>query len=334
MFFDSADSLVPSDTNGTEDVYEYEPPGVGNCTGESMSFSAGSGGCVDLISSGISKEESAFVDASESGDDVFFLTSAQLSSTDTDRTPDVYDARVDGGFPQPQAPPACEGDACQSPVAPPNDPTPGSLTYRGPGNPGPLLTASKTSKKKPIKCARGKKLTHGKCVKSKEEDQEGEEDSDRRREAEDKIMRIAIRVQPFLLVLLTVMCVSVVGVSPVFAAEPWWQLSSGSRPANLKAGLATDEVQEVAVKSGSGTFTLTVTTGVGHATSTSGSNILANIVTTGGTLHLGDAVSLQVGTGDGGNVLPSNTSITAVGSEALMVSAATKEYLTGVLRAC
>jgi hypothetical protein len=129
-------------------------------------FSGRSGGCVDLISSGVAKEESVFLDASETGDDVFFLTSAQLAAADSDGVPDVYDARVDGGFPVPQPPPACEGDACQSPVAAPNDPTPGSLTYQGPGNPVPLLTPSKIAKKKAPKCAKGKKLSRGKCVKS------------------------------------------------------------------------------------------------------------------------------------------------------------------------
>ncbi len=167
LFFNSADALVPSDTNGTTDVYEYEPPGVGDCSNASLTFSALSGGCVDLISSGTAKEESAFLDASENGDDVFFLTPAQLSPQDSDSVLDVYDARVGGGFPVPPPPPACEGDACQSPVAAPNDPTPGSLTYRGPGNPGPLLTVRKTVKKKAVKCSKGKRLKHGKCVKSK-----------------------------------------------------------------------------------------------------------------------------------------------------------------------
>ncbi|MFZ1153380.1 MAG: hypothetical protein WAN93_00600 [Solirubrobacteraceae bacterium] len=167
LLFNSSDALVPSDTNGVEDVYEFEQPGIGDCSQAGATFSSGSGGCVDLISSGTSKEESAFIDASESGDDVFFLTSAQLSSRDTDAVRDVYDARVDGGFPQAQSPPACEGDACQSPVAAPNDPTPGSLTYQGPGNPTPLLTVKKVAKKKPPKCSKGKHLSHGKCVKTK-----------------------------------------------------------------------------------------------------------------------------------------------------------------------
>jgi hypothetical protein len=167
LFFNGFDALVPSDTNGTSDVYEYELPGIGDCTAGSFSFSARSDGCIGLVSSGTSKEESSFLDASESGDDVFFLTSAQLSSQDRDAVPDVYDSRVAGGFPESQAPPACEGDACQSPVAAPNDPTPGSLTYQGPGNPVPLLTVKKVEKKKQVTCSKGKRLSHGKCVKSK-----------------------------------------------------------------------------------------------------------------------------------------------------------------------
>ena len=94
LFFNSADALVPEDANGTQDVYEYEPPGIGNCSEASETYSPRSGGCVSLISSGSSTQESAFLDASESGNDVFFLTSARLSPIDTDDARDVYDAHV------------------------------------------------------------------------------------------------------------------------------------------------------------------------------------------------------------------------------------------------
>jgi hypothetical protein len=149
LFFNSSDALVPQDSDGTEDVYEYEPAGVGNCGAASVTFNPGSDGCVGLISSGTSKEESAFLDASEDGNNVFFLTTASLVRGDIDGGLDVYDARVDGGFPEPLSVPVCEGDACQSPVSAPEDPTPGSLTYSGPGNPNPLLStvAGKTKSK-------------------------------------------------------------------------------------------------------------------------------------------------------------------------------------------
>jgi DNA-binding beta-propeller fold protein YncE len=158
LFFNTANALVPQDSNGTQDVYRYEPPGVGDCSTSSLTYGELSGGCVGLISSGTSAQESAFLDASESGDDVFFLTSARLSGLDTDNTRDVYDAHVCTSevpcLPEPQPPaPACSGDACQQPATSPNDATPGSLTFNGAGN---------------VKeCAKGKQLTKGKCVKKK-----------------------------------------------------------------------------------------------------------------------------------------------------------------------
>ncbi len=139
MFFNAADALVPRDANGVEDVYQYEPAGIGSCRESSETFSAATGGCVALISSGESKEESAFLDASENGDEVFFLTASKLTQTDVDSAFDVYDAHICSTAspcppPPPPPPPACEGDACQNPVAPPNDATPGSLSFHGPGN--------------------------------------------------------------------------------------------------------------------------------------------------------------------------------------------------------
>jgi len=118
LFFDTVDALVPQDSNGTQDVYEYEPPGVGDCSTGSSTYSPRSGGCVALISSGSSAEESAFLDASESGDDVFFLTSAKLSRLDTDNARDVYDAHVCTSaspcitFPNVQSPPCTNESSC------------------------------------------------------------------------------------------------------------------------------------------------------------------------------------------------------------------------------
>jgi len=88
LLFNSPDALSSEDGNGKEDVYEYEPRGVGSCAGETAS-----GGCISLISSGKSEQETAFLDASESGEDVFFLTSAPLSTQDPDKGFDIYDAR-------------------------------------------------------------------------------------------------------------------------------------------------------------------------------------------------------------------------------------------------
>jgi hypothetical protein len=112
LFFNSYGGLVPKDTNGTWDVYEYEPENIGpenaKCGPEAadgaeaykparaytLAGRAGEepAGCVALISSGSSNEESAFLDASETGSDVFFLTTAKLSPQDTDGAYDIYTA--------------------------------------------------------------------------------------------------------------------------------------------------------------------------------------------------------------------------------------------------
>ena len=104
LFFDSPDTLVPAAVDGEENVYEYEPEGEqpegAMCDSETQGASevlkreAGGAGCVGLISSGNSAKESAFLDASESGADVFFLTESQLVPADQDTAYDVYDAHV------------------------------------------------------------------------------------------------------------------------------------------------------------------------------------------------------------------------------------------------
>jgi hypothetical protein len=123
LFFDSPQALVPQDTNGLEDTYEYEPPGVGDCGTSNVTFSQMSGGCVNLISSGTSASESVFVDASENGDDVFFITTGKLVSGDYDTSYDIYDAHVCSNSAPCHsvsvAPPPCtSGDSCKPAPSP------------------------------------------------------------------------------------------------------------------------------------------------------------------------------------------------------------------------
>jgi DNA-binding beta-propeller fold protein YncE len=135
LFFESFDPLVLSDTNGAQDVYQWEAEGKGGCGEGDPAFRPASGGCVALISSGLSPARSDFLDAGASGDDVFFTTQQSLLSQDPGLV-DIYDARVGGGFPTPPDPqPECEGEACQNPAPAPNDPTPSSAAFRGPGDP-------------------------------------------------------------------------------------------------------------------------------------------------------------------------------------------------------
>lgn len=126
LFFDSMDALVPADTNGEQDVYEWWAPGVAACPKPS--------GCLGLVSSGIGAEGSSFVDASADGTDVFFLTDDSLVPTDSGAA-DVYDARIGGGFPVPRPGIPCFGDDCQPLPPEPDDPTPGTLFYGSEANP-------------------------------------------------------------------------------------------------------------------------------------------------------------------------------------------------------
>ncbi len=102
LFFESFDALVLRDTNGKQDVYEWEQAADAKACEEAGAdlFVEKAGGCISLISSGQSAEHSQFLDASASGSDVFFTTEASLLPQDFGLV-DVYDARVNGGFPTP-----------------------------------------------------------------------------------------------------------------------------------------------------------------------------------------------------------------------------------------
>ena len=114
LFFESQDVLSLADQNGhVQDVYEWQPEGLGGC--------GLSRGCISLISGGQAAEgphaynnDSYFVDASPSGRDAFFTTWNQLVPQDKDNLTDLYDARVGGGFPYSAQEP-CLGEACRGP---------------------------------------------------------------------------------------------------------------------------------------------------------------------------------------------------------------------------
>lgn len=129
VFFDTSDSLSPFDTNGIEDVYEYEPGGVGSCLREA--------GCTRLISGGRGTKDSSFVATDATGKNVFFTTSDRLVAVDHDELVDLYDAREGGGLAS-QGEVAgrgeCHGDACQPPVAVAGDPAISSLSFEGAGD--------------------------------------------------------------------------------------------------------------------------------------------------------------------------------------------------------
>jgi hypothetical protein len=154
LFFNSPVALVPQDANGLQDVYEYEPAGEGSC--------AKANGCVSLISSGHSASESVFMDASEKGNDVFFLSADHLSTADADSAYDIWDAHVCSAsspclIPPVLPPPCSSGDSCK-PAPSPQPELFGagpSETFSGAGN---VVPASKPAVK-PKVLTRAQKLS-------------------------------------------------------------------------------------------------------------------------------------------------------------------------------
>jgi streptogramin lyase len=147
VFFQSPDRLLPEDANSVADVYEWQAKGAGSCKRD--------GGCLALISSGQGNTPSFLYSMSADGHDVFFRTQEKLVGTDVPGSPSIYDAREEGGIPDPPAKAPCQGDACQgSGSTPPALPVPAS-TGSGDGNAEP---------EPPPPCAKGKHRVKGRCV--------------------------------------------------------------------------------------------------------------------------------------------------------------------------
>jgi hypothetical protein len=118
-------------------------------------------GEVSLISDGIDTNQNAgLIGIDVDGEDVFFTTADQLVRQDRDDAVDVYDARIDGGFPAPAAPSPCEGEGCLgAAAAAPAVSSPATATFAGPGNqPTPAP-----------KCKKGAVRRQGRCVAKKAE---------------------------------------------------------------------------------------------------------------------------------------------------------------------
>jgi hypothetical protein len=157
----------PASARGCPSVYEFRSEGP---------ISAGA---VHLLSDGRDATiykggecGAVFVGMDDSGNNVLFSTTDSLLPNDVDGGQvDIYDARVDGGFPpEPFVAPQCEGEGCQGTVSGPSaSGAPGSV---GQAPEAPVVAATTppattVAKKTNVRCARGKKLSRGKCVKVK-----------------------------------------------------------------------------------------------------------------------------------------------------------------------
>ena len=135
--FESSEGLSPADGNAEPDVYLWTPERISLIS----TGSVGAGGSAPRVSG--------------SGKNVFFQTAGALTPADGDDLPDVYNARIDGGFSFATKPP-CVTEACLPPSsASPSTPTSPANQAGGEGNVTPRT------------CLKGKVLKGDKCVKKK-----------------------------------------------------------------------------------------------------------------------------------------------------------------------
>jgi sugar lactone lactonase YvrE len=179
VFFETEEALLPADSNSVMDVYEWEQEGAGSCP------AGRSGGCLYLISSGVSSEPSYFAQTSSSGGDVFFFTRQSLVGQDEDELIDLYDARENGGIagqnPPPPATP-CLGEACHPAQAPvPAAGLPVSQVFSGAENLAPPVELKAVAKPKPKTCRKGYVRKKGRCVKKATHKRKGKKAVNKRR---------------------------------------------------------------------------------------------------------------------------------------------------------
>jgi hypothetical protein len=156
VFFTSADPLAAGATAG-RNGYEWEREGTGDCSeSEAHAVTEYSGGCIFLLAPG-----GSVLDASSNGDDVFVTSRFSFVAQDTDGEEDLYDVRVNGGFPAPMIS-GCVGEECQGEVN-------GPLSFSHPGSTGvplvgnsPPLPETKTATKqtKPKELTKAQKLAN------------------------------------------------------------------------------------------------------------------------------------------------------------------------------
>lgn len=166
VFFQSSDALTPQALNNKVIGYttltkQAVEEGLSPEAEYASNIYEYHDGVVSLISDGrdISAEGEvhsnvALIGTDASGEDVFFTTADALVEQDTDDNTDVYDARINGGFPAPAVPPSCSGDACQGELgAAPTLLTAGSELQAGsaPLQSAPAPTVTKPKAKAKVK---------------------------------------------------------------------------------------------------------------------------------------------------------------------------------------
>jgi hypothetical protein len=148
VFFSTAEPLTPRATNGLVNAYVYRNSEL------------------RLLTTATGNTDAYFYEASPSGNDVFLASSQPLAPGAQGSEYAIYDARVDGGFPEPGRSTACSEEDCRGALTPtPLLGAPSSQTFVGTGNavsaPAPHKASTPGKSKKKIKRKRSKKK-HGK----------------------------------------------------------------------------------------------------------------------------------------------------------------------------
>ena len=145
--FATEEALVPEDENAVSDAYIWRD------------------GNIELVSTG--EADSQGIDdrvlplLSADGSAVFFLTADRILPSDTNSAPDLYSARIGGGFPESETKVSCiSPEECRTaPVVVAPTSAPASSSFSGPGNP----QASRPTGR----CPKHKVRRKGRCVKKK-----------------------------------------------------------------------------------------------------------------------------------------------------------------------
>jgi hypothetical protein len=176
VFFQSPEALTPRALNNAVAGEPCSRETNGVCLARRKEFATNvyeyHEGQVYLISDGRDRNLTfggsavGLIGASPSGDDVLFKTADRLVPEDTNTQGDIYDARIDGGFPPPASPASCQGEECQGSLSQTQSlPQSASASLTAEGN----LALPPVSKPKPkiVKCKKGFVKKPNKCVKRK-----------------------------------------------------------------------------------------------------------------------------------------------------------------------
>ncbi len=170
VFFESSGALSPrasSAARGCLSLYEFH---TGGLISQGVVHLVSDGQDVQLVKGNFCGTQFAGMDAS--GANVLFNTDDPLLGSDVDGAQrDIYDARVEGGFPPVVSDQSCDGSGCEGApsTSPPVFGAPLSAGVTGNDNLTPPVPSVKRviPKKAAVKCAKSKKLVHGKCVGSR-----------------------------------------------------------------------------------------------------------------------------------------------------------------------